>query len=293
MKKHQRWIVFVVALTVLGIMGITAVAIAAPGLWESSGEPGTLPSNFARPSVALNVPDEGSGHSDAPTAPALGVPGSADGRGPSHNASSKSTPLQPDDDGYTGPLPIMIDNDFPPSGGADLLTPPGWSTFFTEPQPDDAVIDGITDDAGINWSTLYYYYHAAGSVFRPRDSSVNWGNDSSGGCVYLVSGDTGVVFNIPLDIPHGVRIEYLRIYYYDTSALTSEAWVTQYDDEGGIYDVAYVASAGNAGYGTQLSDYLTHIVDLTNYSYVLNWRPNATGSTMQLCGLRVAYRLPD
>lgn len=102
-----------------------------------------------------------------------------------------------------------------------------------------------------------------------------------------------MIFNIPLDIPDGVRIEYLRIYYYDTSASNSQAWVTRYNDEGGLEDVTYVASDGNAGYGTNLGAYLEHVVDMTNYSYVLNWRPNATGSTMQLCGLRVAYRLPD
>ncbi len=149
------------------------------------------------------------------------------------------------------------------------------------------------NDAGINWSALYYYYHATGSAFRPRDSSVDWGNDGSGGCLYLTAGSTSEIFNIHLEVPHGSRIEYLRIYYYDTSASNSTAWVTRYDDEGGYQDVTSVSSAADTGYGTQLGVYLEHVVDTVNYAYVLNWRPNVTGSTMQLCGLRVAYRLPD
>lgn len=295
MKKHQRWIAFTVVLIMLGITGVAVVAIAAPGLpWESSNEPGTFPSTSTRTNVILDAPDEGQGRiTNAPVALAADAPNSTDGHVPINIQNIKPTELQPDDDGYTGPLPLVMGNNFPPSANADALTPPNWSTSFTEPQPDDIVDGGITDDAEINWSPLYYYYHAAGSAFRPRDSSVDWGNDGSGGCLYLTTGSTGVVFNIPLDIPDGVRIEYLRIYYYDASASTSQAWVTRYDDEGSLEDVTYVASAGDTGYGTQLGTYLEHVVNMTDYSYVLNWRPNATGNTMQLCGLRVAYRLPD
>jgi len=294
MTRHQRWIAFAVVLIMLAITSIAVVAIAAPGLpWESSGEPGALSLNSTGASVASDAPDEGSGFINVEVAPASDVRGSAEGNVISESPDLKSTDLQPDDDGYTGPLPATTNSDIPPSANADAASPPDWSTFFTEPQPDDTVDGGITDNAGINWSTLYYYYHAAGSVFRPRDSSVNWGNDSSGGCLYLASGDVGMIFNIPLDIPDGVQIEYLRIYYNDTSASNSSAWVTRYDDEGNLEDVTYVASDGNAGYGTNLSAQLFHVVDMTNYSYVLNWRPYVVGSTMQLCGLRVAYRLPD
>jgi hypothetical protein len=113
-----------------------------------------------------------------------------------------------------------------------------------------------------------------------------------GGCLKLTSGNTSVIFNLQLDIPNGVRIEYLRMYYYDTSASNSYAWVTRYDDVGGFGDVTYVASEGDTGYGTSLSPYFEHVVDNVDYSYILNWRPNAAGSSMMLCGLRVAYRLP-
>ena len=98
--------------------------------------------------------------------------------------------------------------------------------------------------------------------------------------------------NLHLDIPTGSRIDYLRIFFYDTSDSNSQAWVTTYDGASGIDDIAYVTSSGTGGYGTYLSPYVGHIVNNASDAYVLNWRPVVTGSTMMLCGLRVAYRVP-
>ena len=220
--------------------------------------------------------------------------GSGDGSEPDASLSSGARlESAPDMDGYTGPVYQGIVDFGAEVSSADGLPGelPDWDQFFLEPQQDDAAL-AITDEYGVNWSPIYYYYRAAGSVLKPRDSSVNWANDGSGGCLYLSSGNTNTIFNIHLDVPHGSRIEYLRIYYYDTSAANSTAWVTRYNDAGGLTDITNVSSASNTGYGTQLGAYLEHVVDTVNYSYVLNWRPYQLGSTMQLCGLRVAYRLP-
>jgi hypothetical protein len=101
------------------------------------------------------------------------------------------------------------------------------------------------------------------------------------------------MFNLHLGIPEGSRIDYLRVFYYDTSEEDSIAWITTYDGAGSISDITSVTSSGNSGYGTQLSDYVGEVVDNASNSYVLNWRPVQVGTSMQLCGLRVAYRLPD
>lgn len=186
MKRYQRWTTFVLVPMILGIAGAAVVAMAASEQpWGSSGEPGTFPSDATRVSVTVDAPDEGNVRIDATATQAWDVPGSAEGSAFNENPDLKPTDLQPDDDGYTGPLPVTTNNEIPPSTSVDASTPPDWSTFFTEPQPDDRVDSGITDDVGISWSASYYYYHAAGSAFRPRDSSVNWGNDGSGGCLYL------------------------------------------------------------------------------------------------------------
>ena len=142
------------------------------------------------------------------------------------------------------------------------------------------------------WSG-YFYEYVAGSALRPRASTTTWASSGGGGCIYAVANASGI-FNVPLELPQGSRIDYLRIFFYDTSASDSTAWVTYYDGAGGLVDLptgSGVTSSGTAGYDTNLSTYMGHIVENFDNAYVLNWRPNVTGSTMMLCGLRVAYRL--
>src|SRR5512142_1888286 len=57
------------------------------------------------------------------------------------------------------------------------------------------------------------------------------------------------VLNLHLDLPTGSRIDYLRMFYYDTSPHDSTAWVTTYNGAGGITDLTNVSSSGTAGYG--------------------------------------------
>ena len=144
-------------------------------------------------------------------------------------------------------------------------------------------------ESGRGFSYAFHYENITGAALRPRDSSSGW--DYPGvGCVSLANGSE--LFNVHLGLPEGSRIDYLRIYYYDTSASNSTAWVTSYNSSGGVVDIVSVTSAGNAGYGTALSPYVGHVVDNGDNAYVLNWRASQTGSTMRLCGLRVAYRVP-
>ncbi|MDX9953366.1 MAG: hypothetical protein RBT75_04690 [Anaerolineae bacterium] len=222
--------------------------------------------------------------------------GSGDGSGEGI-ALSTALALEnaPDMDGYSGSVLQGITNFGAGSSSGDELPGalPDWGQFLLEPQPDQDEGAIRTADAGIEWSGTYYKY-IAGSTFRPRASTTTWGSLGSGGCVYAVAGGSEV-FNVPLSLPQGSRIDYLRLYYYDTDAGNSQAWVTIYDGAGGLVDLpntSGVASSGDAGYGEMLSIYMGHIVDNSNNAYVLNWRANVAGSTMGLCGMSVAYRLP-
>jgi len=200
----------------------------------------------------------------------------------------------PDTNDYVGPVFEGTTGEGEESSSASEqggIVPDG-ELVLLEPQPDQ---DGgrTIDEAGIEWSSFYYKY-IAGSSLRPRASTTTWASGGSGGSIYAVA-NAGEVFNVPLSLPEGSRIDYLRIFYYDTSASNSTAWVTYYDGMGGLVDLptgSGVDSAGDTGYGTNLSAYMGHIVDNVNNAYVLNWRPNVAGSTMMLCGLRVAYQLP-
>jgi hypothetical protein len=72
-----------------------------------------------------------------------------------------------------------------------------------------------------------------------------------------------------------------------------QAWVTSYDSAGGYADLLYLPFGHYYGYRTELSPYVGAVVDTVNNSYVINWRPNLVGDSMYVCGVRVAYKLPD
>lgn len=72
-----------------------------------------------------------------------------------------------------------------------------------------------------------------------------------------------------------------------------QAWVTSYDSAGGYADLLYLPFGHNYGFNTELSPLVGAVVDTVGNSYVINWRPNLVGDTLLVCGIRVAYKLPD
>jgi hypothetical protein len=154
--------------------------------------------------------------------------------------------------------------------------------------PGAAAHDRVGEAAPEDFSINFSYFHAAGSSLTPRSSQTAWTYQSVG-CVSASGGND--IFSMHLDLPQGARIDYLRLYYRDTSANNSQAWITTYDAAGGFTDLTNVSSTGAAGYGTTLSPFVNHVVNNAARAYVLNWQPNQTGPSMQLCGLRVAYRV--
>jgi hypothetical protein len=82
------------------------------------------------------------------------------------------------------------------------------------------------------------------------------------------------------------------MYYNDTSTNNSVGWFTQYDLYGDVVNEWNVSSTGDTGKGFRDSAAIDHEIDYQSYSYVLNWRPNVTGSAMQLCGFRIFYEAP-
>ncbi len=278
--KKITWIVIVV---MIALLGLTAAAMASDIVWPWSSVPGFEPQGVTEVGNTQSRLDEGG--TGEPAAFTGAMEPSVAGEGIAGQIQAAVSELQPDDNGYTGAITEASQGDIAPSG--DLPAEEvNWDALIPEDAPDQA-----ETNADPNWSG-FYYYHVTGSALHPRDSSVEWNTGGSGGCLYQVSGDPYVIYNLHQEIPNGARIDYLRIFYYDTSASSSYGWVTRYDDTGGLEDITYVASEGTAGYGTSLSPLIEHVVDNVLYSYILNWRPYVNGTTMYLCGLRVAYRLP-
>lgn len=194
----------------------------------------------------------------------------------------------PDEDGYQGPielqsLPLTHATEAEPAEAVD------WETVIGgAPQPDqDAYYDAAS--APDDWSSFYYFF-APGSVFRPRDSDTTWNYDSAG-CISVPSGNQW--FTLHLDLHEGARIDYLRLFYYDTNATyNSTALIVNYDGQANFNEYALVESIGSSGYGTSLSGFADHVVDNSARGYAVLWLPGANGSSLRLCGVRVAYRLP-
>ena len=142
--------------------------------------------------------------------------------------------------------------------------------------------------AGILPNAVMNFKFVAGVAFHPRNSTYTYAEGGSGGCIYQTAGDPYGIFLVDVHLPEGVIIDLLRVFYYDTSATDSYAWLTQYDGRSGIRDVAYVASAGTTGYGNRATSLVYGINNYTS-PIVFNWRPNVLGSSMMLCGIRIRY----
>jgi hypothetical protein len=135
-------------------------------------------------------------------------------------------------------------------------------------------------------------WRVTGSVLKPRAHNVTYTTNGNGNCTYVTAGETNTVWNTPVQLPNGAVVNTLRMYYYDTSASSTTAWFTVYDLYGNIEQEWQIVSVGNLGNSFTDSAQIDHTIDYSIYSYVLNWRPLVTGSTMQLCGFRVFYQPP-
>jgi hypothetical protein len=197
-----------------------------------------------------------------------------------------NTGKQPDENGYQGPIP-MPENLAP---APDTIDGP-----FGSPVPFPYSLDNEPDSRNANieaspeWSNFYYIF-SAGSSLHSADYTMRQ-DYQPGACEAAV--DTGGQFlTLNVDLPDGIRIDYLRLFYNDTDASNGTANLRKYDGAGGYTEIATVSSTGNVGFGTTLSAYIGHVVNNSDGGYVLNWQPIVTGTSMQLCGMRIAYRLP-
>lgn len=138
----------------------------------------------------------------------------------------------------------------------------------------------------------FSYYTVSGATLRGRSSTTGYTYQGLG-CSYATAGDR--LLNTELPIPDGATIKYLRVYYYDTNATAGvRGYVTRYQPGVATSDLVTVAStaAFAGGYGFTVSTAITEIADNTDYAYtVIGW-PDQASSSLQICGLRVAYYAP-
>lgn len=135
----------------------------------------------------------------------------------------------------------------------------------------------------------------AGSVFKPRNSNVDYHAVGAGGCIEATSSPI-TVFTAPVTLPQGAAVEYVRMYAKDTNSTEDTAgWFTVYDLNGNVEVEYLITSSGSSGDGYWTTDKIDppHYINYSTYSYVLNWRPNASDGSIALCGFRLYYYMPS
>ncbi|GAP12892.1 hypothetical protein LARV_00632 [Longilinea arvoryzae] len=142
-------------------------------------------------------------------------------------------------------------------------------------------------------SSTFSYYQVTGAAMTPRDSSTQYTYQSNG-CVSVTAGNT-LVLNTDLHIPTGSMIKYLRLIYIDTSS-TGEipAYLTSFIPGQQVEDLISTSSTTlfAGGYGYAVSTEKSIIVDNQTYAYSLLVKPSISGTSLQICGVRVAYYAP-
>jgi hypothetical protein len=127
------------------------------------------------------------------------------------------------------------------------------------------------------------------AALKPRTSDVEWQAGGEGGCVYAGSGAQNTWWSAPLYLPDGSTLRYFRMYYNDQNATANcDAYLTVYDLYGRIVTEWGISSSGT-GMTYVTTAQLDHVIEYSQYSYVINWRPNDLGTDMQVCGFRVYY----
>ncbi len=170
----------------------------------------------------------------------------------------------------------------------------GMAPDRLSPPDSDAARSGSEEDAppvspdGVVLRDL----RLTGSALRPRVSGVGYTWGRGGGCVYTTD-DALAVWNAPLTLPDGAKVNTVRMYYDDRSDLNSTGWFTVYDQFGAVVEEWGMDSSGNSGNGfADTFPVIDHTIDYSRYSYALTWRPLQQGVTMQLCGFRIFYEPP-
>jgi len=185
-----------------------------------------------------------------------------------------------------------------PENGLDASGEP-----FVIPQgiaPDDNPVKGVerTNETGATSAPtqIFHYYTVSGATLRGRTSTTEYAYDGVG-CTHVTAGvGTGLILNTEAILPDEAIIKFLRVYYRDTNAAAGvEGYITRYAPGVSTADLVHVGStdAFAGGYGFVVSAEITQTVNNIANAYTLIGWPDALGPTLQICGLRIAYYLPQ
>jgi len=136
-----------------------------------------------------------------------------------------------------------------------------------------------------------HFQRSAATAYSPYNSTTTWVY-GGGGCIYRTGGSTW--FDLDLQIPNGVDLDFLRIYFNDTDPVNDAVtWIQSYDGAGSSTNLTTASSTGTPGFSTAGSGFFSHFVDTVNESLVVRISfESATTSALEICGVRVRYSIP-
>lgn len=140
-------------------------------------------------------------------------------------------------------------------------------------------------------AAVILFERIAGANFHPREATTTH-QYSGAGCVSRTASSGFLVSD--LQLPDGAEIDFLRLYFDDTSdANEAHAWLYAYDGLGGFTQVAAVSSSGAPGHSSAGSGFFSHTVDNTAEALglVIGF-DSASDSSVAVCGVRVRYSVP-
>ena len=136
-----------------------------------------------------------------------------------------------------------------------------------------------------------HYVRIAATTFVQHDSTNTWSYGGAG-CIYKTGGSD--FFDVQVQVPDGVELDYLRVYFNDTDAShDARAILFAFDGAGGNLSIASAQSTGTPGFGSEGSGFFSHIVDNTAEALVVRINfLGATTSAVEICGVRLRYTAP-
>ena len=141
-------------------------------------------------------------------------------------------------------------------------------------------------------SGIYYLFIA------PSSGSVNHSTldytYGGAGCMYTSSSHTDGDFDVNLQLPDGHSINGFRYFWNDTDTGFSTARLWKFNGAGGVIDLLSISSTGDTGFGSAFDTVVNypHVIDNTTGSYVIRFTGSGSGSTQEICGVRLAIVAP-
>ncbi len=166
--------------------------------------------------------------------------------------------------------PAVADERLDAEGRTFVEVPVGPST------PEDLAKDATR-------ASLYYFF--PGETFFP-DVSTTVSTYATGGCIFISGGGSYLVHPV-VNIPEGIEITAVRLYYNDTSASNILLRIREFDGAGGNATVVEVTNDASTGYGSVLSSEVSYVVSPRTRSLILETYLPDHSSAMTFCGARI------